>query len=851
MFKYEKVFNEVSFRYIVESQECELLKQLQELNIEINADILFLGVRNGTDASTIIALNEQQRISNFSYNLQGSPCEQVLNEGVCCFPKDTAKLFPDDKALFELMVDGYMGSSIKNENDVPIGILVALFIKQQPDLPKKVKLFDTFSKFICTYIQKCHLNYQTNSHLSLFKEVEMISATGAWEYHVETKKLFWSAEIYAIYQIPESCPISVDKAISFYAVHDQSRITEVFQNTLIHGISFKEDFEFVDNNGINKWVRVTGKPVIDANGQATGAYGAFEDVTTEKKLLLDEHERTQKLDNILNNINEAVFTINSAGIIQHVNQAGLDIFQYSANEILGQTVSKLMPEPYASQHHHYMNAYEKTGVAKIIGIGRQLPAKRKNGEIFQMELAITKSISFGDVQYIGVIRDISERILAQDTIYNIAFTDSLTQLKNNQWFEKECKNLMHIASIENKCIYVLMLNIDKMSQINLQFGFEKGDIALKKIAENLNIAIGSDYNIYKYNGDSFLILYKKLFSKTDDDKNNFNLITNILLDHQHYKLSIDDRDIEITASIGAATFEPSRQSYESMMHILEHAVRKAKNHAPFGLHHIFEEGVDEFDRFVQLHKILKNITDSDELSLAFQPQYTDQGKLNSFEALIRWHSPLYGWVSPAEFIPLAEETDAIIKIGDWVLENVCLAIQELMHLGLKTSISVNISAKQIVELNFSEKLINLVNAMQVPAEMLVLELTETALIVDIALVKHAMNQLSHHGFRFAIDDFGTGYSSLAYLKELPISELKIDKYFIDDIDANNPKNQYVIVNAIIDMANALGVSSVAEGVETKEQYEYLKRKNCNLYQGYYFSKPVDMPTWRKMIRINE
>ncbi|QIR14999.1 sensor domain-containing protein [Shewanella aestuarii] len=849
MFKYKKLFNETSFRYIVKSQEKMLITELQNLNKELNADILFLGVRDGSKASTIIALNEQDIIDNFTYNLSGSPCEKVLNEGVCCFPEGTAKLFPNDKALLDLKVEGYIGSSIKNENDESIGILVALYFESDTFLAKKINLFETFSKFLCSHIQKCHLEYQTNSHLSLFNEVEVISKTGAWEYHIETMSYFFSSQIYEIYGIQVNSELSVKSAISYFAEHEHSKIEQIFKNVLNYGTSFEEVFEFVDSKSVKKWVKITGKPSVNNNGQIDSIYGAFEDITTEKEMLIKESERSERLENILNNINEAVITICSKGVIKHVNKSVLSMFKYSANELLGQNIAMLMPEPHASNHQHYLESYQTTGVAKIINIGRQLSAKRKDGDIFQMELAITQTTSLGEVQYIGVIRDISERIKSQDTIYNIAFTDNLTQLKNNKWFEKECKDLLNQASIEKKHIHVIMLNIDKMSQLNLQFGFEFGDLVLKEVAANLKLAIGNDCSIYRYNGAAFLILLKKSFIKNESTKMRINLLHTTLLDPKHYKLKVNGKSVVVSASLGAANINVTNQSYEAIIQILEHTVSKAKKLAPMGLCHILEDDIEEFDRFVQLHKILKNITESDELSLVFQPQFTNKGELNSFEALIRWQSEIYGQVSPAEFIPLAEETDAIIKIGDWVLLNVCKAIQELLHLGLRKSISVNISAKQIVEYNFSEKLIDLITLMKIPAEMLVLELTETALIVDISLVKQAMDVLSKHGFRFSIDDFGTGYSSLAYLKELPISELKIDKYFIDDIDSDDTDKQYVIVDAIIYMANALGVRSIAEGVETQKQLKYLERKNCNIYQGYYFSKPLNMSSWREMIRV--
>ena len=226
-----------------------------------------------------------------------------------------------------------------------------------------------------------------------------------------------------------------------------------------------------------------------------------------------------------------------------------------------------------------------------------------------------------------------------------------------------------------------------------------------------------------------------------------------------------------------------------------------------------------------------------------QPQFDAEGKAVASEALIRWNSPKLGFVSPADFIPLAEESGAIIKIGDWVIEQVCMALSILRKKGIKSSVSINISSKQIVAPDFESKLLDVLNRYGIASSSIMLELTETTLISDIEVVKNIMNSLNRKGFRFSIDDFGTGYSSLSYLKELPIHELKIDKYFVDDILNTSMESAGKIVSLILDMARVLNVNCVAEGVEVEEQVAFLAEKHCALYQGYFFAKPMPQDQW--------
>lgn len=847
MFKYDRVCYATAFRHVVATEKEILTAELKKLSLYINADFMFIAAHETNTASTLIALKGEHEIENISNSLVDSACEHAIAEGVCFYPRDVCTLFPNDKVLKNCNAEGFIGVAIKNEEAANIGALVAVFCKPIPSRQSEIFVLEVFAKYISSFVQNCHLANHLSSHIALLDEVEAMSNAGVWEYHVQTEQVFWSAQVFRIYALPIGHNVTVELALSCYTEPDRPRAARLFQLALEKGQVYCEDFEFIDLKGSRKWIRTSGKAEFDKTGNIIKIVGAFEDISEQKRVMQLSEERAHKIENILNNINDAVITIDANGIIQHVNNVALRIFGYQASELLGVNISNLMPEPYASQHGNYLSNFAKTGDAKIIGIGRQLPAKRKNGETFQMELAVTQSMHNGETQYIGVIRDISERLEAQDTIYNLAFTDHVTQLRNSQWFEKECKDLMLKATIDGHCIHVLLLDIDKMAQLNKQIGFDKGDFALKVIAGNLKRVLGQDYSLYKYNADEFIILSKKTFAKPQIYKFGSKLVESAILNPRNFMVTLDEGGKQLSASLGSAIFDTSKQSFEAMLGNLEHAVRKAKTSAPFGLHHMGEDGIDEYTRYMTMQDLLKTIVESGELSLVMQPQYTNEGRVNSFEALIRWHSGVLGWVSPADFIPLAEESDAIVKIGDWVLLHACLAIQELMHKGLHASISVNISAKQIIASDFTTKLIRLVNKLKIPPKMLMLEITETALIIDIAIVKTTMSELAKEGFNFSIDDFGTGYSSLAYLKELSISELKVDKYFVDDIKINQPEKSYAIVDAIIEMARALGVKSVAEGVETDEQFAYLKKKGCNLYQGYLFSKPINMDDWRRLI----
>ncbi|MEC9164639.1 MAG: EAL domain-containing protein [Pseudomonadota bacterium] len=840
---FESVLNESEFSTIVLENRSAYEQDLLGFNELLQADYLFLGVKKADKISVLVGLAHDSPISQIEYDLKGSPCETVLLTGACGYNSDICEHFPDDQTLSELNAQAYLGAGLFNEKNQDIGLLVAIFNTPKHDINEWLQVFSLQAKLFSTQLQKDFFAIKTARNLSLIDEISRMSKTGSWEFYPETEKLIWSSETYRIFGLPVGSAINVQKAINSFAPGYTEELTLAFDNLRFHQQPYDIQCKIIDSSGTIRWVRASGKAELYKNGAVKRLFGAFEDITEYKTALTLNEERAMKIQNILNNINDAVFSIDVKGTITHCNDIALKTFGYTRSELIAQSVEILMPEPYASNHAFYMRNYMETGVGKIIGVGRQLPAKRKNGDIFQMELSLSESFDQGERGFIGVIRDISERIEAQDTIYNLAYTDSVTRLRNQQWFHQRFKDLMLRASLKQEYIHILLLDIDNMAQINTRFGFGNGNYAIRKIAEQLLFVIGHDYEIFKYGGDSFVVLSKKTYIKEDLHKFDANLVESALLSPRHFDIVINSVKWSLTASLGSAIFNPQGQSFESIINVIEQAVKRAKRSAPFGLCHISEDGFKEFDRYLDIKSKLEQAIERDELSIVLQPQVTHDGTVSSFEALVRWYSKELGPVSPSEFIPIAEESYAICEIGDIVLRKTLSVISNFVKSGLKTSIAINISARQIVVPDFINSLLSRVNQYGIPPHMLMLELTETALVVDIELVKETMLELARFGFRFSIDDFGTGYSSLAYLKVLPISELKIDKYFVDDIGKDFDGKAAQIVDAIIEMAKALNVTCIAEGVESEEQLKYLIGKGCEKFQGYYFSRPEPEAHW--------
>ncbi|WP_100641394.1 EAL and GGDEF domain-containing protein [Alteromonas facilis] len=831
------------FKDFVARNKAYFSQLLLGLNHTARADLLFVAAVNNDSsiASTLCATSNNSIIKNFNYSLSESPCEDVLSGTPCVHTNNVTKAYPNDKMLIDMAFEGYVGYPIL-VNGIPIGLIVGLFKEPIQVIERFEYLFELFATNINLLFDAEYRAERLENQTLLLEEICEISNVGAWEFDVVKQSLFWSKQVYYIHSIPLNTVITPDVAIAYYQPSDIPLITEAFETLLRDGTGYELTLQIIDANETPKWIKTTGRASFDSEGNVVRVFGAIEDITVEKERIDIEIDRVSYLNNILNSFKDAVVISDTKGIIQVVNNSASDVFQYASEELIGKNVSVLMPEPYASEHQTYIRKYLDSGDSKIIGVGRQLPAKRKDQSIFQMELSLTEFYFQGKCQYIGVIRDISERIKAQDAIYKMAFTDPTSGLKNRSWFEREVKSLLSVASIKDHYVFATIVDIDKLNSINQRFGMQAGNKAIKAIAETLSKLNSSDFHVYKTGEDSFVVLSVRSSENEESLQTHVQTIEDLLHSQSGIQIQHLSGLISVTVSIASIIVSARNASVETLVSYLEYSKRKAKLLSPKGSFLLSGDNLIEYQRTTGLRSALEKLTESGELRLVMQPQFTSRTTFNCSEALIRWQSKEYGFVSPMEFIPLAEESNAIIYIGEWVINEACRLISEAKNKGIETKIAVNISGKHLLYAEFKSSLIKTLYKWNIEPSSLILELTETALITNIDAVTTMMTELKAQGFYFSIDDFGTGYSSLAYLKSLPIDELKIDKQFIDMIDEDK-KTSTSIVNLIIDMAAVLNVSTVAEGVETEVQYDYLQSKNCHAVQGYLLSKPLEEQAW--------
>ncbi|MCT7533436.1 EAL domain-containing protein [Aliarcobacter cryaerophilus] len=413
----------------------------------------------------------------------------------------------------------------------------------------------------------------------------------------------------------------------------------------------------------------------------------------------------------------------------------------------------------------------------------------------------------------------------------MARTDSLSGLANRNSLQEFLDRLIPTAKRKQEEFAFLFLDLDHFKTINDSLGHNIGDELLKKISGILKKVLRPNEFIARVGGDEFVLIIQ-------DYKSNLEL-TNIIKRVQK-QLSkpwvIQTHPVETTCSIGIAIFPQDGKDQISLMKSADIAMYEAKKYGRNQYHFFTKELNDKLLKIINLNKQMRIALKNGDYQLFYQPKVClKDSKIIGVEALIRWIDKEKGFIPPSDFIPLAEENDFIIDLGDWIVEEALNQYLDWKNKGIDIVMSINISAKQFLQNRFAENLIEKINSKKIEPNRIILELTEYILIDQNNSVYSTLRKLNEFGVSISLDDFGTGYSSLSYLKKYPIDYLKIDKSFIDDSCNSQGK---VFIETIVKMGQTLNMKIVAEGVETQEQVEYLKSISCNLYQGYYFSKPI-------------
>ncbi|MBT9097891.1 EAL domain-containing protein [Methylovulum psychrotolerans] len=590
-------------------------------------------------------------------------------------------------------------------------------------------------------------------------------------------------------------------------------------------------YRFRHKDGTYRWVydKVNFLPSLD--GLHDEVIGAWMDITEAKK-----NEEEMRLAAITFNSLQGIMITDAQTHILRVNPAFSKITGYTAEEVVGK-------KPTILRSGLHNDAFYDDLWQRLDNEGRfegEVIDRRKDGALFTKWQSITALKNSDGVvtNYVSMFTDISEKKKFEEHIKQLAFYDPLTNLPNRRLLEDKIEQVLTDLQAEECFFAILFLDLDHFKWLNDSLGHHAGDELLKQVAGRLRSGINEQDTAARFGGDEFVILLNTASSLQHEATDIIiSRATQILYDlNQPYHLSNSGH--YFSTSIGITLFsnklvclpEELLQQADTAMY---RSKAKGRNTISF-----FDYSMQEAaDRHLQLESNLRLALQEQQFTLYYQPQVDANGEMVSAEALIRWLHPLQGLIAPSEFIPLAEDTGLIVQLGQWVLSEACQNIKRWSEQGLTfRHIAVNVSAKQFQQSDFVEQVAAIVNNSQIDPRQLMLELTESGLIDNILQTVEKMRRLKKLGLSISIDDFGTGYSSLAYLTAFPLSQLKIDRSFVNDVTDN--RSNEIVVETIIHMADNLGLEVIAEGVETQEQVDFLLQKGCKLFQGYYFSRPV-------------
>ena len=611
--------------------------------------------------------------------------------------------------------------------------------------------------------------------------------------------------------------------------HDKLFFTDMWKK-LLSGQVWNGEIKNKKRDGSFFWVETTIVPLLKENGQPY-AYIAFRTNITKRKemeeklvdALQNDFRRTvNALVNLVfkvkvNEKGQYYFTLFEGKLAQTIGLNAEDIEKKLLNGIFDDEKAAFLAAQYkqafkgetVTYKHKYNNHYLFTSLSPV----------EENGEI---------------IEVIGSAVDITKHEESELRILHMAYHDFLTDLPNRRKLTEDLKQLIQQANSSERSFAVLFCDLDRFKYINDALGHSAGDQVISTIADRILEVIEYQGELYRLGGDEFIVL-----SYYAQDQNTTRRLASDILAAIEKPMKIMGEELFITSSIGISHYPDDATSGEQLIKYADMAMHFCKMNGRHGVLVYTPEMNHSYQDLLKLEVDLRHALNHEQLMLYYQPKVDIMtGKVKGAEALIRWNHPQEGFISPGKFIPVAEETGLIVQIGEWVLREACNQNMYWVEQGFAPQkIAVNISAIELQRQDFVFKVKQIIKETGISPEYLELEITENGVMQNTEDTIETMAELRSLGISLSIDDFGTGYSSLSYLRRFPINYLKIDQSFIRDVLEDSSDAE--IVKAMIQLAHTYNLKVVAEGVEEREILDFLFEQSCDLYQGYYYSKPLD------------
>ena len=558
---------------------------------------------------------------------------------------------------------------------------------------------------------------------------------------------------------------------------------------------------------------------------------------------LSDSERLHRY--IVDTSPDIIYILDQDGYFTFINERIESLLGFSKEDVIGKHYSFLIHHDDMQQAKYVFNE-RRIGKRATKNIELRLKCKDNGSSrhfanrTLQIELSAMGMYSGNREQNsdftgtYGVARDVTERKIAEETINFQAYHDLLTKLPNRALLRDRLSLAISQAKRDGESLAVMFLDLDRFKNINDSLGHMVGDELLQQVSVRLKECIRAGDTLARFGGDEFTLMLPNLHHGREDASRLADKIIGTL----KQPFIIEGHELYVSASIGIALYPQDGTHINGLIEhadvAMYHVKGQGKNGYQFYSNEMNEPYIENLSLDTGIHKAL----DNDEFKLVYQPQINlSSGEIIGVEALLRWQHPEHGTISPADFIPFAEESGLIVDIGKWVIKAACAELNHWRMDGLpEIRMSINISARQLIEDDIVNDILDTIKGYNIPGQNIELEITENAIMDDMDSVIRKLKELTSHGIAIAIDDFGTGYSSLSYLHKLPIQTLKIDRTFIKESRINKGDN--TIINTIVAMARGLNLNVIAEGVETQAQLDYLREIECNEAQGFLFGKPL-------------
>jgi diguanylate cyclase (GGDEF)-like protein/PAS domain S-box-containing protein len=584
------------------------------------------------------------------------------------------------------------------------------------------------------------------------------------------------------------------------------------------------------------WESVRITPI--QNNQNTTSHYLFlkEDITD--RLAIENNLRLAS--RALETTDAGVMITDSSSRIISVNPGFTRITGYEEKEVLGKTPQILSSGAHDAQFYQSMWQQLKTQG----GWSGEIIDRKKNGETYVESISIsTMHDAEGNAtHYVGVFSDITELKQSQSQLEQLANYDTLTQLPNRHSLQSRLQRALLRAKREKHHVAVILFDLDHFKAVNDTLGHPAGDALLKEVSKRAQRQLRDEDTLARLGGDEFVAILEGI-----DSPERISVVAERIIREINLPVVLEGTEVFVGCSLGISFYPKDGIDVDILMRNADLALYRAKGEGKNCYRLYSEEMNASAHKRYQLEVHLRKSVEYGELTVVYQPQFDAKTrKLVGAEALLRWNNSAHGNVSPADFIPIAEQTGLIIPVGKWVFEQVC-RMQQSIHAsgGTPLKIAVNVSPIQFRQKDLVETFAAVLHSTHVPAEWIEIEVTEGTIMTEVNTAIDTLKQMREMGFSIAIDDFGTGYSSLGYLRKFPIDKIKIDRTFIHELETN--EEDAAIISAIIALSNSLGMATLAEGVETEHQLSVLNSVGCGLMQGYLLGRPISESEFRKLL----